>query len=144
MKVTLLLILLILLSSCGKKSGGSKSGDSPLLPAPATTTTTTVTATEDAAGAAEIVEKMPMPDLQPQGLRIEYPFVICFNTLAKNYDKKLALQDLLEMIHQNKVELDHPADEYISLLNDAIRTLEKSDEETHLCPKIYLAINKKN
>lgn len=141
MKVTLLLISLILLSSCGKKSGGPKSGDSPLLPAPATTT---VTATEDTVESAEIEEKMPMPDLQPQGLRIEYPFVICFNTLAKNYDKKLALQDLLELIHQNKVALDHPVDEYISLLNDAIRTLEKSDEETHLCPKIYLAINKKN
>ncbi len=124
MKVILLLLVTILISSCGKKSGGSTSGDSPLLPAPA------------------LYEKTPMPDLQAQGLRIEYPFVICFNTAAKNYEKRLALQELLDLVYQDRISLSEPKEEYISMLNDAIRTLEKSDEQTHLCPKIYLAIKK--
>ena len=125
MRAILLLFIIILVSSCGKKSGGSSTGDSPLLPAPA------------------LHEKNPLPDLQSKGLRIEFPFVICFNTSAKNYDKRLALQEILDLVYQNKLSLTHPAEDYISMLKNAIRTLENSDEETHLCPKIYLAINDK-
>ena len=124
MKVILSLLVILLISSCGKKSGGSSSGDSPLLPAPA------------------LYEKGPIPDLQPKGLRIEYPYVICFNSTATNYDKKLALQELLDMVHKNQVSLSYPAEDYISMLNDAISMLENSDENSHLCPKIYLAIKK--
>jgi len=126
MRAILILLVIISISSCGKKSGGSGTGDSPLLPAPA------------------LHEKNPLPDLQSKGLRIEYPFVICFNTSAKNYDKRLALQEILDLVYQDKITLTHPEEDYISMLKTAINTLENSDEETHLCPKIYLAINNKN
>lgn len=132
MKVILSLLVILIISSCGKKSGGSSSGDSPLLPAPAIS------------GQPSLYEKSPLPELQSKGLRIEYPFVICFNAAATNYDKKLALQELLDLIHQNKVSLAHPREDYISMLDTAINTLNNSNIESHLCPKIYLAINKKD
>lgn len=69
--------------------------------------------------------------------------MICFNTAAKNYDKRLALQEILDLVYQNKISLTHSPEDYIAMLKTAISTLENSDEETHLCPKIYLAIDNK-
>lgn len=162
----LLIILISICVSCGKKGDGAtkKSGDSPLPPAPVITVlppsqeepeivmeeeVEIIEESEVIEVTQDVSTALPFAHLEERGIRIELqsnfnnqpPVVICINKQTLNSEKILELKALSELVKNDflvvtLIEKEH----FIDLLETSITALEEAQPESHLCPKIFLAI----